>query len=319
MSADSVYLLVSRDVQRAELIARTLPPASRLQRIENPAMAPARLGGGGLAAVILDAESVEDALGFVSQYRPLAPSVRFLVLTGPEYFPPSNGVDCIAMTGDWVVQLAAVLNSEPRRAKIIGFIGAKGGCGTTTVALSVAHQLAESNEAILAEANDDRGGLRCFLNPPKALPAGSLWQTRSAPKLRAAFGVSPHADLRKWWNEPNYLVVDGHSGAAGPLDAAVLVVERERVCCEAAAIAAEHLSRATTVRQSGFVLVNKFPFAAPIPIEDFEQRLGLDLLAVIPPAADLCAAAVKQHVPVAAYDPSSAAARSLIALAKALA
>src|SRR5690242_19699104 len=98
-------------------------PAAALQHLNDPFIASARLGGGDIHMLLID----PPALG-----AHLADWVRSL--------PP---VPRIVMTGDWESELsrhaATRTNSDPTW---IGFIGAKGGAGASTVSLNVAYALA---------------------------------------------------------------------------------------------------------------------------------------------------------------------------------
>lgn len=326
MSAELFFILIDRSTRRADELTRCLPANCRVQRLDSATIAAARLRGGGVAGVLFEISCSAEA---VPVLRAADPGIPLLVLADPDSSIPANlhghaGLHVVITEGNWVPSLPArVREQQPsptgRRAKVVAFSGAKGGCGTTTVALSVAHQLAEHSDVILAEVESRYGGLRQYLNPSRIVNSG-LWQSRTAARLRISFGTQNAKALIDYASQADYVVLDlpPNSCQLASADVALIVAERERICCAAAAATIEELSQHATARQLAVVLVNKFPFAAPLPISDIERQLGLDILAVIPPAADLYAAASRQHQPVSAYDPSSSAGRALAALAQAV-
>jgi len=67
------------------------------------------------------------------------------------------------------------------------------------------------------------------------------------------------------------------------------------------------------------VLVNRAALASPMPLVDIEVQLGIPILGVMPPAADLCAAAQNAHSPLLTFEPDSLPAIALRALSRILA
>ena len=52
----------------------------------------------------------------------------------------------------------------------------------------------------------------------------------------------------------------------------------------------------------GVALVNRSALVSPMPIAEIESQLSIPILAVIPPAADLCASVQSLHVPLVSLD-----------------
>lgn len=311
------FLIIERGLPNLQQVLDALPPGARVQSLESPITAAARIGGGGISVVIFHSSS---AAALASSLGSL-PDPLTMVELGPEA-PASPSATFVRTDAGWPERLrnclvASAVGTEVRTfKKSFAFIGAKGGCGTTTIALSVAHQLSCNHEVVLAAAAPAFGGLRAFLNPPAAIPDTQLWQARHSQRLRIAFnGTACHG------SRGDYLVwdVNNQSEPAFTLDYAVVVAERERIATVAGAQRVREVLQSGAARAVGAVIVNKVAYAAPIPLPEIERQLGVDVLAVLPPAADLCAAAVKQLQPVVSYDRDSSLARALAALAERLA
>jgi hypothetical protein len=94
-----------------------------------------------------------------------------------------------------------------RKAKVIGFLGAKGGVGATTVALNTALALGETHAAVLAElgSGNDTFTLRVRTTSKSVWPPGTaldgLWSVKDIPGLRKRWPPNwkPWAPKRISW------------------------------------------------------------------------------------------------------------------------
>jgi len=236
---------------------------------------------------------------------------------------------------------------EPMRraARVIVFLGAKGGVGTTTVAANVAAAMARRSRVIAAELDGRGAGLaECFQikasgdsiweveRPDEAEVSRRLWKLPSglrvllgaqsciegggvpAEKLEAVLG------LLVWMADRVILDIPWQAWAAVRAavrcaDSVALVVEREPAAVAAGRRLAERL-RADCLIEGLIrgVVVNRTALACAMPLSEIEQRLGIPLAAVIPPNADLCVQARRVGAPVVFFQPESPVAVSLLEL-----
>ena len=230
------------------------------------------------------------------------------------------------------------------------FMGSKGGAGTTTVALNVAAALAENHRVILADFHPEVGTLAQYFQPHHSVPGlgdllrsetdleTCLWPSKNIPGLQVLFGsrdldtplnLTPAqvrgvlADLTEG---ADYVVVDAPislcaANRALIEDAAllVLVVERDSLAVDAARLVLRAIDSWKAGRVSlGAVLVNRAALVYPMPLADIEVQLAIPILGVIPPAADVCAAAQQAHSPLLALDADNLPAIALRALSRAI-
>lgn len=245
---------------------------------------------------------------------------------------------------------------DVKRGRIIAVVGAKGGVGATTVAVNVASTLASTWKVVLAELRPPFGTLCHFFRPHRAthtlekLLASSqdemdlgevescLWPNRNIPGLSVLFAPdetsstpeiasAPMREILRRLSELCEVVVvdvapslsDADRAILTEADALALVVERDALSVDAAKAKLGALEAAGIVPQeTGSVIVNRVPLAAPMGLADIESKLGVPTFGVIPPAADLCAAAYRVHIPVVKLDAESSLATSLVNLAKRL-
>jgi Flp pilus assembly CpaE family ATPase len=332
-NAVALVLLIEHDTQRARTITDLTPAGYQIKVLDRIATAIARLGGGGVAAILLDIscgpESVGERVEAAKRLETVAPGVPVILLANQEDAPCAGTRPCL-LERDWAVELAPTLEThalrkrpddDGRRAEVVTFMGVKGGTGVTTLALSVAHSLSAEREIILTEVDPGFGGFREFLNPPRTV--AGLWPSRNSRNLRVAFtaadpisAFAPAADFVLVDLPPRLIPETAKILASA--DTGVIVLERDQISCAAGARLVQALTSQATPRRLGFVLVTKVPLAAPLSITDIEETLGIDRIGVIPPAADLCAAANKKHTPLTAFSPESAPARAISDIAAAL-
>lgn len=243
---------------------------------------------------------------------------------------------------------------KARKGTLVTVTGAKGGVGASTVASNVAAALAASSKVLLADLRSTAGSLCHMFRPNRGTrdlghllssnglgigPAdleACLWSNRSIPGLSILFAPDPAttemetdqmqdivahvadlsdaciADLPPTLSKTDRVVLDAS-------DTVALVMERDAPSVDAARSRLKAFSDAgISPREMGLVIVNRVPLAAPLAIADIESQLGLSVLGVIPPAADLCAAAYRAHNPVVKFDARSSLAVSLVNLAQKL-
>lgn len=384
MQKNPLILLIQENPADAEYIRQAVlnqEGALRLQHVDRAATALARIGGGGVALVILDLSSsrmpeIEQLDNFL-KLRTAARQVPIIVVQSSEddnlvmravragaaeHLPRER---CRAELGRIVrsalekrpIQPEALqrVAAESRKAGIVtAFLGAKGGVGTTTVALNMACALAQWSRVVIAELRPAFGTLAQYFHPhllgrnighllgmdPGTLcPAdvgACLWPYKNIPGLNILFGrqtteqfaeVTPsHArSIPKALSMlADYSVLDLPTGlteanraAIQGSDFLVVVAERDQFCVESAKRTLEALrSLNATPPLVGAVIVNRAALAAPMELPDIEIQLGVPILSVVPPAPDLCIAAQKAGEPLVVFEPESLVARSLATLAE---
>ena len=237
----------------------------------------------------------------------------------------------------------------------VGFIGAKGGVGVTTVALNVAAVLARQGKRVIAL--ELRSCLGTFSSQFRVTPAVSLRDLLDlnageiGPKVlhqrlvslacgaKALFCAQTAAGFmeiqpqqaeaitRAAAQMAEYVILDLPSHPCYASQTAVpgcnftaLVVEREPESVAAGSRMADLLRSWIADKHAlGAVLVTKDSLASLPAQSDIRIQLGSPIAGVIPPAAELCAASYKLGVPLALSDPESLAAASLTELANKLA
>jgi len=241
--------------------------------------------------------------------------------------------------------------SAGRSGRILAFMGSKGGAGATTVALNVAAALAENQRVILADFHPEAGTLAPYFQPHRSVAdlgdllrsesglESCLWPSKTVPGLQVLFGPrNPDAPLEltpahiqfalgALTEAADYVVADiptslSNSNRALIEDAALLalVVERDSWAVDSARLLLRAIDSWKAGRVSlGAVLVNRAALVSPMPLADIQVQLGIPILGVIPPAADLCAAAQNAHSPLLTFESDSLPAIALRALSRIIA
>ncbi len=211
-----------------------------------------------------------------------------------------------------------------RKGRVLGFVGAKGGIGTTTVALNVAAALARSHGRVIAtDLAPGCAGFRLQLQRAPApdqpclfrLDAGQINSRELTSRLvHLPFGVQvlfgPQAGEDPGTIQPeqaealfqaarqqaDYVVVDlpplsspAARIAASHCDCVALIVDREATCLAASGIAAE-LLRSWTHGESelGAVVVNRTPLATSLTHSEIRSQVKCEILGMIPHDMELC-------------------------------
>lgn len=314
-------------------------PQVAVQWLKDGAVALARLGGGDIDALVVDPASMGAGSGeapdLLEKLRAAGKRTQTVV---------------VSESRDWTSDLrrivTASLSPRPSEArsgsrqeckpKLIGFLGAKGGVGTSTVALNAAFVLAEKHVVVLAElgAGNDTLKLRVRTTARSARPPGGaltcLWSIKDAPGLRIALAqdiAAPEkaaAELEAMGEEAGYVLLDFGSAvtelvkcALPRLDALILVVDMEllSVTCAKRVLSAVQQPETYPLGTIGIVVVNRASLAYPLTVDEVQRLIGMPVLGAVPPAGDLCSSALKVLRPVVHFDPESLAARSLVQVA----
>jgi len=210
----------------------------------------------------------------------------------------------------------------PRQARVLTFIGAKGGVGTTTVTLNMgAAMLAMGKSVIVAEMHPDWGSfstqliltptrsLRRLLDAPNISPQEvqesvlkhvSGMQVLFGPQSLEEFSSEIDAEkalaiLNSARTLADVVILDlppGASAANGAMIHAanftVLVLERERAAFESALA---HLPLiegwSAAQRTVGALVVNRTSFVESVPLEEIRKRLSCGFMGTVPPAAEV--------------------------------
>jgi pilus assembly protein CpaE len=385
LNTNLLVLLIEDDAAGIEPIREALTRREgwcRLQCVGSVPMGIARVAGGGVSLVLLNLTAPRDGSGDgLSDFRQLhgqAPGVPIVVLCRAEQ--EDLALSAVrAGAADYMIKNRCAIDLErvvqsvmerysrppdfarkqvqpPKSGTVTTLMGAKGGVGTTTLALNVGSVLALRNKAIVAELRPTLGTLSQYLRPqnrtrnvtqllamePAAIKkmqaASCLWPYRTIPGLSFLFGpqaVEPcqeigqaHAKaiLAMLSGLADFVVVDLPSALSETNRAVIqssdllaLVIERDPICIQAAGMILKAIELWNDAPQIGAIIVNRTPLPSSAPITEVETQLGIPIFGVIPPAADLCGAAQNARTPVVIFDAESLVASSISALADRLA
>ncbi|MFP4250278.1 MAG: CpaE family protein [Armatimonadota bacterium] len=229
----------------------------------------------------------------------------------------------------------------------IAFIGAKGGVGVTTTAINVATTLAVRGKSTIAVEMRGRHGTFSSLisrspveNISHLVAYGADQITSEAIDsrlmrtpfgLRALFGPQEARQEVEITPEQASAIVDATSKLsdymvldipACPCEAAreamrrawrvFLVLEPEPAAIRAAEVTLDSLRTAGVTGQlMGALMVNRAAVPVGPSLEEIQERLNIQIHAVIPPAAEACAAAQRTGTPVVLAQPESVYAASI--------
>jgi pilus assembly protein CpaE len=239
------------------------------------------------------------------------------------------------------------------KARTLAFIGAKGGVGTTTVALNVAAALAhEKRNVILTELRGACGNLSHHF---RRIPAANFSRlldrnqgtitslelnaclTNYSSALRVLFGpqkadeakpVPPEIArevLSTLASMAELVVLDLPAEPSGSNRYAIrdcnfvgLVLEREPSCLAMARIMLDHIRSWSSEALVAAIVVHRAPLAVPMELEQITGALGLAIAGLIPPAADACVLSQKAGIPLVTGYAETLVADSFLTLAATL-
>lgn len=220
------------------------------------------------------------------------------------------------------------------KGRVLCFIGAKGGVGTTTVALNVAAAISQRKHRVIAlELRGHCGTLSHHfgfqlhkenLSALLKLEPGQINESelsarlsRYSPEFRILFGPQKAREAGHVPGEhakaiidtlsrmAQFVVVDLPSEPSGANKEAIrssdftgIVVEREPTCLASARTMLEHVEEWRSEALLGIVVVNRIPLAAPVDLDEIVARLKLGIVGLIPPDPDACILAQTVGTPV---------------------
>jgi len=243
-----------------------------------------------------------------------------------------------------------------QRAKILGFLGCKGGVGTSTLALNVgvvlAQELARGKQIILADMRSGMatlglqlelhgGGMARLLNQPvrsiqPEMVEAHLEEYKTGLRVLSgqieppgvAAPISPdHAGviLRDLGVMADYLLLDLGVG----LDEAnryllpvchhiIVTVEPQRVALALAQSLLTEMNRSISIPsfKIGVVIINKVPSGATFTKDTLTGMLKHELVAIITPAPELAYQASERGVPMVIMQPESLVSRQFRTVAE---
>jgi len=257
-----------------------------------------------------------------------------------------------ADTSELVARVQALLSraaaSNAPSGQVIAFLGAKGGVGTTTVAVNVASLLADQGKAVtLVELRPGVGTAATLLGLQPAHDLGDLVDSHPAELtlkdilgrsvLRSANGLrilpAPHsgdgpceigaelaeAVIAHLQRESEYVLFDLPAAWTAANHAVIHHARFTAVVCEPDPLSVQCARATLSTLQKwgvmgdlvGVVLVNRGTSPNAIPLAALRSSLQAGIAATIPPAADLPLVAAREGVPLATLRPDHMAAAAL--------
>lgn len=240
------------------------------------------------------------------------------------------------------VERAAAQRYKVERGKVIGFIGAKGGVGTTTAVLNFATLLAQQRKSVIAvELQPNYGTFALQLKwyggenlrhlverEPNQLSekiVGARLQAIS-PRLKILYGPQRTEEfgdldatrieviLEKIAPMADYILLDLPRGvsdanrvAAKMCDLVVVVMEFEPACVQSAKITLNILQSWDIL--GGLVsimLVNRSGLPGGMSLRDMSTQLNCEILGLAPFAGEIIAGAIAQGLPMVTFRPDHA-------------
>jgi DNA-binding response OmpR family regulator len=268
---------------------------------------------------------------------------------------PTHPAELASRVKAVLARSAAQRRPNGDQALTLGFLGAKGGVGITTLAANVAAALARSDPTIIADFRFGQGTLGLSLGfarstgmanllarsaneiTPRAVEnelvthGSGLRLLLSSPRPKETLlNVSPDAAvmlLRHLRTLSRNVVLDLGAGLtrlsarlAQEVDQLTLAVEPNRV---ALALARDLLHEIEQLglphNQINVVLVNRAQSSLQIPWQEAEQILNHEMTAIISPAPELAFQAAEAGLPIVIFQPNSIVANQFGKLAEEIA
>ncbi len=283
-----------------------------------------------------------------------AEKVKALKAGADEYLvKPVEHIEMAARIEALLERTRRLRQAQPVKVgKVLSFVGAKGGVGTTTVALNVASVLANQHKTVTAvelrsyygtlnlqlkqtptenlrhllELDPARLGERDIGRRLYNLPSGLrvLFSPQRIEESREIEAPQAEALITGLASMADYTIVDlpcypsnANAAAIQHSDFIGLVLEPEPVCVQASKMTLELLKLwGIGGQRVGAIVVNRAVLATPI--REIRSQLGCEIVGVIPPATEAHLAAQAQGVPLVLHQATHIAANNLIELANRL-
>jgi pilus assembly protein CpaE len=244
--------------------------------------------------------------------------------------------------------------NQEKRGRVLAFIGAKGGVGTTTVALNTATLLARQHQTLFVELRPDYGTAAAQLNEKPSRTIGHLIATSAQPVtelevrshlqqgasgLHLLFSPQRPADfcslgadyveslLQATRRLAARVVLDlpphpsdATRAALEHCDQIALITEPEPAAISATRVMLD-LFDSWQVGSSlaALIIVRRSASAIPLSIKEMETQLERKIAGVIPPAADVCSRATISGKPIVLEQPAHIACTSIAEITRNLA
>lgn len=345
--------------------------------VEQLQQAADRLPQGGIDIILLDL-NLPDSRGLETfdKIHSLAPDLPVVVLTGE--YDESIGPSAVERGAqDYLVkqqanaavlarilrfsltrhraQAEALKTRKEKVGKVFGILGAKGGSGTSTVAVNVAVSLITHHKksVILAELRHTFGTIACQLHdetprnlspllelPPEQIDDHelALLLANGPAGLRILFGPQVQSEYRlidaarsqaivknlaimadfvfvEFANQPSAAL----QAAAHLCDGVIVVLEREPGSVQCAKAAVRQLTNWGVIpSRVAAVIVNRTVLPISMGLSDVRAQLGCEVIGVVPPATLECLHAESKGLPLVLAQPSHEAALSYMEIAQRL-
>jgi DNA-binding response OmpR family regulator len=266
---------------------------------------------------------------------------------------PITPSELVARVKALLGRFSQVHRAQPKHpGKVLAFIGAKGGVGTTTVAINIATSFVmQEKKVIAAEIRSSYGTFSAQLNldqpqgmaslleidPDKinehvvsthliGLPSGLkiLVGPQSASEYRRIEPQQVDTMIHVFASLVDFVILDlpcyysdANEAAIRCCDLAALVVEPESTALASGIVAVEQMkSWGVYGNRLGIILVNRVPLVTPIKIDQIRVSLGHEVIGVIPSAAESLIASQRAGLPMILFQPNSDASKAYTEITK---
>jgi pilus assembly protein CpaE len=299
-------------------------------------------------------ETIDIPVIMLSALAQVPDKIKGLEAGADEYITkPITPGELVARVKALLGRFRQVRRSQPKHpAKVLGFIGAKGGVGTTTIALNIATALVmQEKKVIAAELRSSYGTFSAQLNLDQPQSMASLLEHDLSKinerevslhlvglpsGLRLLVGPQSASEYRRI--EPqqvetiiqviasmvDYVILDlpchhwdANQTAIRRCDLVALVVEPESTALASGIVAVNQMrSWGVYGNRLGVIIVNRAQLVLPIKLDQIRTMLGHEVVGVIPTAAEALITSQRAGLPVVLYQPSNDVSKAYIDITK---